>query len=45
LRKDHAAVALRTDAQALDVVTDPENDTSSWSQALDRDIGRLPSGT
>jgi hypothetical protein len=38
LPKDHAAV-VRADAQALDVATDPETDTSWWSQALDKDIG------
>lgn len=44
LAKDHASVAVRGDVQALGAAMDTGNETSLLLQALDKDIGRLPSG-
>ena len=44
LAKDHVSVAVRADVQALGAAMDAGNDTSLLLLALDKDIGRLPSG-
>jgi hypothetical protein len=44
LAKDHAAAGVRSDVQALSAAMDAGNDTSLLLLALDKDIGRLPSG-
>lgn len=44
LAKDHASVRVRADVQALGTAIDTAADTSALLQALDADIGRLPSG-
>jgi len=44
LAKDHVSVAVRADVQALGAAMDTGNETSLLLQALDKDIGRLPSG-
>ena len=44
LAKDHASAAVRADVQALGAAMDTGNDTSLLLLALDKDIGRLPSG-
>ena len=44
LAKDHASVAVRADVQALGAAIDTGSETSLLLRALDKDIGRLPSG-
>jgi hypothetical protein len=44
LSKDHVSVVVRAEAQALGVAIDQGGDPSSWLEALDKDIRRLPSG-
>lgn len=44
LAKDHASVAVRADVEALGTALGSAGETSTCLLALDRDIGRLPSG-
>jgi hypothetical protein len=44
LAKDHVSVAVRADVQALGAAMDAGHDTSLLLLALDKDVGRLPSG-
>ena len=44
LAKDRASIAVRAGVQALGAAMDTGNDTSLLLLALDKDIGRLPSG-
>jgi len=44
LAKGHASVAVRADVQALGVAIDTGNKALPALQALDNDLGRLPSG-
>jgi hypothetical protein len=44
LSKDHVSIVVRAEAQALGAAVDQGQDPSSYLEALDKDIKRLPSG-